>query len=236
MGSLWNNAAAQSGGSPFAGQAGAPTPGSGAAARFQSILQAAGRQGKAAQPGLSPTAAQASASGASSAASGTSSSTQDADATISANDFLTLLVTEMQNQDPTADVDPNAYIDQLVQINSLEQLISINQNLAAVLGAASSTTPGSSTSAAGDAASPSGAGTASNPVAAAGRIGPGGRSSPSAEIGAARYASRSPVVRGNLSAPGTAPAAKAVARSLDGQARGAGKGHAIRDIPTRALP
>ena len=28
--------------------------------------------------------------------------------TISANDFLTLLVTEMQNQDPTADTDPNA--------------------------------------------------------------------------------------------------------------------------------
>ncbi len=28
-------------------------------------------------------------------------------ATISSNDFLTLLVTEMQNQDPTADTDPN---------------------------------------------------------------------------------------------------------------------------------
>ena len=50
-------------------------------------------------------------------------------ATISANDFLTLLVTEMQNQDPTADTDPNEYINQLVQVNSLEQLISINQTL-----------------------------------------------------------------------------------------------------------
>ena len=49
-------------------------------------------------------------------------------ATISANDFLTLLVTEMQNQDPTADTDPNEYINQLVNVNSLEQLISINPN------------------------------------------------------------------------------------------------------------
>ena len=38
-----------------------------------------------------------------------------ASTTISANDFLTLLVTEMQNQDPTADTDPNEYINQLVQ-------------------------------------------------------------------------------------------------------------------------
>ena len=50
-------------------------------------------------------------------------------ATISANDFLTLLVTEMKNQDPTANTDPNEYINQLVQVNSLEQLISINQTL-----------------------------------------------------------------------------------------------------------
>ena len=50
-------------------------------------------------------------------------------ATITANDFLTLLVTEMQNQDPTADTDPNEYINQLVQVNSLEQLIDINQTL-----------------------------------------------------------------------------------------------------------
>lgn len=54
-------------------------------------------------------------------ASGTGSSddTSSGSATISANDFLTLLVTEMQNQDPTADTDPNEYINQLVQVNSL---------------------------------------------------------------------------------------------------------------------
>ena len=40
--------------------------------------------------------------------SGTDNSddTSSSSATISANDFLTLLVTEMQNQDPTADTDP----------------------------------------------------------------------------------------------------------------------------------
>lgn len=54
--------------------------------------------------------------------------------TISANDFLTLLVTEMKNQDPTAQTDPNEYINQLVQVNSLEQLIQINQNLTTALG------------------------------------------------------------------------------------------------------
>jgi flagellar basal-body rod modification protein FlgD len=52
-------------------------------------------------------------------------------AAITANDFLTLLVTELKNQDPTANTDPNEYINQLVQVNSLEQLISINQTLLA---------------------------------------------------------------------------------------------------------
>lgn len=49
-------------------------------------------------------------------------------AVVTANDFLTLLVTELKNQDPTANSDPNAYVDQLVQVNSLQQLIQINQN------------------------------------------------------------------------------------------------------------
>src|SRR6201995_3663486 len=47
---------------------------------------------------------------------------------ITANDFLTLLVTELKNQDPTANTDPNAYVDQLVQVNSLQQLVQINQD------------------------------------------------------------------------------------------------------------
>ncbi len=50
-------------------------------------------------------------------------------ATITSSDFLTLLVTELKNQDPTQPTDPNAYIQQLVGVNSLQQLISINKDL-----------------------------------------------------------------------------------------------------------
>ena len=62
-------------------------------------------------------------------ADSTGSASDSNSATITANDFLQLLVTEMQNQDPTNTTDPNEYIDQLVQVNSLEQLISINNTL-----------------------------------------------------------------------------------------------------------
>jgi flagellar basal-body rod modification protein FlgD len=64
--------------------------------------------------------------------SSTNASSDSNSATITGNDFLKLLVTEMQNQDPTATTDPNEYIDQLVQVNSLEQLISINQDLGGI--------------------------------------------------------------------------------------------------------
>jgi flagellar basal-body rod modification protein FlgD len=49
--------------------------------------------------------------------------------TITSSDFLTLLVSELQNQDPTQPTDPNAYISQLVGVNSLQQLISIDQGI-----------------------------------------------------------------------------------------------------------
>lgn len=74
-------------------------------------------------------------------ASGTSGGTASAGAgTITSNDFLTLLVSELKNQDPTAQTDPNAYIDQLVQVNSLQQLISINQELSSTPNGSSSPT------------------------------------------------------------------------------------------------
>ncbi len=60
--------------------------------------------------------------------------------TISGNDFLTLLVSELKNQDPTQPTDPTEYITQMVGVNSLQQLIEINQGLATVEG----TTPVSS--------------------------------------------------------------------------------------------
>lgn len=75
---------------------------------------------------------------------GTSSSGNTADATaagatITSSDFLTLLVSELKNQDPTQPTDPNAYIQQLVGVNSLQQLISINQDLTPTTSSTSAT-------------------------------------------------------------------------------------------------
>jgi flagellar basal-body rod modification protein FlgD len=96
------------------------------------------------QPLHHPTMSPVTALDSSSGTNGTSgsSSSDTGDTTITANDFLTLLVAEMKNQDPTADTDPNAYIDQLVQVNSLQQLIQINQDL----GSSSSTSSSGSSS------------------------------------------------------------------------------------------
>ncbi len=224
MSSIWSGATSQAGESPFATGGVGPTPGGNAAAKFQSILQASGKQHQSpGQLGLSPAAssranvARAMASG--SGSSGSSNS-DTSDATISANDFLTLLVTEMQNQDPTADTDPNEYINQLVQINSLEQLIDINQNLSDVLGASSS--PSSQSSGNVEGATGSGARASARPHAAT------TKTSAAAD---GRHAAH-----GNLTAPPDAPAAHKVAHALDGRHRSAANGHALRDIPTRALP
>ena len=69
----------------------------------------------------------------------TSSATTDS-GTITSSDFLTLLVSELKNQDPTQPTDPNAYIQQLVGVNSLQQLISINQGLTSIEPTTSTTT------------------------------------------------------------------------------------------------
>jgi flagellar basal-body rod modification protein FlgD len=46
---------------------------------------------------------------------------------INANDFMTLLVAEIQNQDPTKPMDPTVFMSQLVNLNQLEQVMQINQ-------------------------------------------------------------------------------------------------------------
>jgi len=152
-------------------------------------------------------------------------------ATISANDFLTLLVTEMQNQDPTADTDPNEYINQLVNVNSLEQLIDINQNLSTALGIPS----GSSSQSAPAAKTPV---PALNPETAAAqgaaemaREGaksgaPGAlESAGTATNGANSFAAIEHAIQskapGNLSIPEAKPAAHRVAEALGGH----GKAH-----------
>jgi flagellar basal-body rod modification protein FlgD len=140
------------------------------------------------------------------------SDSSSSSAAISANDFLTLLVTEMQNQDPTANTDPNEYINQLVSVNSLEQLIDINQNLSTAMGG-SSTGSGSSTQAA---ASPASVAGGSKSATAAAR--------PAVSLtGAAGGLKTRPIgveqSAGNLSVPAASPAATRVAQALNGRPR-----------------
>lgn len=75
------------------------------------------------------------------ASTNTSSSTQGSgDATITSTDFLTLLVTQLKNQDPTQPTDPTQYVSQLVGVNSLEQLIDVNKQLTSLGGSTTNTT------------------------------------------------------------------------------------------------
>ena len=87
---------------------------------------------------------QTNATASSSAATGTTtaSSSSAAAPNVTSADFLTLLVSELKNQDPTQPTDPTAYVQQLVSVNSLQQLIQINQDL----GGASTTSSGTTTS------------------------------------------------------------------------------------------
>jgi flagellar basal-body rod modification protein FlgD len=48
---------------------------------------------------------------------------------LSASDFLQILVAEFQNQDPTSPTDPTQYASQMVEFSNLGQLQSINQDL-----------------------------------------------------------------------------------------------------------
>ena len=154
-----------------------------------------------------------------SGSSGSSSSdSSTAGATISANDFLTLLVTEMQNQDPTADTDPNEYINQLVNVNSLEQLININQTLSTAFSGTSSSSaaPSSAVSAqSGKASLPAGNTPPTSGINGASSSGmqPTGHPIPVVSTGGAPVS----INQGNLSAPSIRPSALRVARALDGQ-------------------
>jgi len=145
----------------------------------------------------------AAANGSSSTANATSSSgsTSSDSATISANDFLTLLVTEMKNQDPTANSDPNEYINQLVNVNSLEQLISINQTLTKGLDSTTASSSGSAASAQATGVQTQSASSGTATTGVAGAI----------NAAAARLAP------GNLSIPTANPAAERVAQAMNGR-------------------
>jgi flagellar basal-body rod modification protein FlgD len=126
-----------------------------------------------------------------STSSGTSTSSSDSD-TISSSDFLTLLVTELKNQDPTANSDPNEYVNQLVAVNSLEQLININSTLTTDLGSSSSTESS-------DASTQKSV------------------SSSATSIPSAVQTATSKLAPGNLSVPAANPAAQTVSQALSGR-------------------
>jgi flagellar basal-body rod modification protein FlgD len=68
-----------------------------------------------------PTTAQAAASAASPALAG------------NFNDFLKLLTTQLQHQDPTSPLDPNQFTQELVQFASVEQQINTNTSLSTMI-------------------------------------------------------------------------------------------------------
>ncbi len=150
---------------------------------------------------------------------GSTSSSDASSAGISANDFLTLLVTEMKNQDPTANTDPNEYINQLVNVNSLEQLININQTLSSALEPANANTTGTTQAAK---TVPIGATTQASPAAGSASAQPTTQATGSG-LGATGDAAMQTLVNrlapGNLGVPDTTPAAQTLAHALDGHTR-----------------
>ena len=65
----------------------------------------------------------------------TTGSTSSSTAALGAdlNTFLTMLTTQLQNQDPTNPLDTNEMTNQLVQFASVEQQIQMNQNLTSLI-------------------------------------------------------------------------------------------------------
>ena len=77
---------------------------------------------------INPSASQVSAS--SSAANGSSSSSSiTGSINMNKDDFLQLLMAQLQNQDPLSPEDPKDFVSQLAQFSSLEQQINSNSNL-----------------------------------------------------------------------------------------------------------
>jgi flagellar basal-body rod modification protein FlgD len=206
-------------------------------AAFAGLIHHATSAGQAMTAGQAQTGKGASPMAAQAGATGSTTSSSSSSATISANDFLSLLVTEMQNQDPTANTDPNEYINQLVQVNSLEQLIDINQNLTTALGTGGSTsstgssssvaaTSGSAAPAAGLSATDAAAQKTSGATGAHKTAGvaavPINGSSTAAAISQFAQSVNAKHAPGNLSVPAAKPAAHTVAHALGGHSHARG--------------
>ena len=61
--------------------------------------------------------------------SNTSKVTSSKDSALGKDDFLNLLVAQLQNQDPLSPLDSTAFTSQLAEFSSLEQLSNVNENL-----------------------------------------------------------------------------------------------------------
>lgn len=91
---------------------------------------------------------------------GNSSSTQSSGSglqpeQITTQDFMTLLTTQLQNQDPTNPVDPTQFVTQLAQFTTLDQVSQINGLLQELVQSALGTAgtqaaPGTATSSTGN--------------------------------------------------------------------------------------
>jgi flagellar basal-body rod modification protein FlgD len=94
---------------------------------------------------MSPTTNSVTSTGGTAAAAATAVST---DPLASESTFLTLLVSQLQNQDPLNPTDSTQFVSQLTSYSQLEQLINIDQNTTPVAPAATSgttTTPDTTT-------------------------------------------------------------------------------------------
>ncbi|WP_395665168.1 flagellar hook assembly protein FlgD [Methylocella sp.] len=72
-------------------------------------------------------------SAAGSAASSSQTTPAAATATVDYNQFLKLLIAQIQNQDPTSPTDPTQYMSQLASFSAVEQQIKTNSALDALL-------------------------------------------------------------------------------------------------------
>ena len=92
------------------------------------------------------TNSQAAASPVSSQSSSSTSSASGTDSLANQNTFLSLLVAQLQNQDPTQPMDGTTFVTQLAQFSDLQTNIGSKQDLDAISKQYLGTTPSSSTS------------------------------------------------------------------------------------------
>jgi flagellar basal-body rod modification protein FlgD len=76
-------------------------------------------------------------SSATTSTSNSSSTAAAATQSLSYNDFLTLLMAEMKNQDPTQPMDPSQMVSQLATVSEVGQAVQTNTNLSSLLTATS---------------------------------------------------------------------------------------------------